>query len=291
MTEKKESFLLYSEHIDLINELSDEQAGELFKKLFSYVSTGIEPELSGMPKMAFIAIRQDLDRNAKKYKEVVEKRRIAGRNGGLKRTENLRNNKIEANATFAKNFEANQADNDNDNDNDNVLSLSNVEKSLLREREENFFSEKNNSSNAQENVPLEERDDIFTKKNLSSNNREEISQEEREILENYIQRKKLATKSVKAYASKLISNGDYKGIIDDERKRCKFKARGGIPPAQKIQLELESIVDKRSCAKVLAPYYMRGDPPEEFNEVMEKYDFDKYDKVEVYLRNLSKDTT
>ena len=302
MTEKKEkknSFLLYLEHEELINQLTNEQAGELIKGIFEYARTGDTPNLNPLENLVFISIRQDLDRNAEKYEEKRIKMRENGKKGGRPRKdikdteqENQKNQKVfsESKKSLYDNVNVNVNDNDNNNDNDNVLSLSNVEKSLLRERGENFFSEKNNSSNAQENVPLEERDNNFSKKNLSSNNREEISQEEREILENFIKRKKLATKSVKAYASKLISNGDYKGIVDDERKRCEFKARGGIPPAQKIQLELESIVDKLSCARVLAPYYMRGDPPEEFSEVMEKYDLDMYDKVEVYLRSLSKDT-
>ena len=302
MTEKKEkknSFLLYLEHEELINQLTNVQAGELIKGIFEYARTGVTPNLNPLENLVFISIRQDLDKNAEKYEEKRKKMSENGKRGGRPRKdinyteqENQKNQKVfsESKKSLYDNDNVNVNVNDNDNDNDNVLSLSNVEKSLLRERGENFFSEKNNSSNAQENVPLEERDNNFSKKNLSSNNREEISQEEREILENFIKRKKLATKSVKAYASKLISNGDYKGIVDDERKRCEFKARGGIPPAQKIQLELESIVDKQSCARVLAPYYMRGDPPEEFSEVMEKYDLDMYDKVEVYLRSLSKDT-
>lgn len=241
---KKDSFLLYSEHSDLINELSDEQAGELFKKLFSYVATGKEPSLSGMQRMAFISIRQDLDRNAIKYEETVKQRRIAGKKGGEQRVINMRKKASEANAYFAKNFIPNQADNVNDNVNvnENVLSY--------------------------------------------SPKREEITKEEREILENYIKRKKLATKSIKAYASKLISNGDYKEILEEERKRCELKAKKSIPRDEKIKLELESIHDKRSCARVLAPYYMQGYPPDEFIEVMEKYDLDTYDKIEAYGREL-----
>ena len=247
---KKDSFLLYSEHSDLINELSDEQAGELFKKLFSYVATGKEPSLDGMQKMAFISIRQDLDRNAIKYEETVKQRRIAGKKGGEQRAINMKKNAFLANADFGTKFVPNQADNvnvnDNENENENVLS--------------------------------------------SSPKREKISKEDREILENYIKRKKLATKSIKAYASKLISNGDYKGILEEERKRYELKAKESIPRAERIKQELESIHDKRSCARVLAPYYLRGCPPDEFTEVMEKYDLDTYDKIEAYGRELSQNS-
>jgi len=240
--EQKESFLLYTEHKEIINELTDEQAGALFKKLFEYVSTGITPELCGMEKIAFISIRQDLDRNAEKYAHIVEQRKIAGKKGGQQRAIN------QANAIFAAKNQANQADNVNVNDNDNVLSLN---------------EEKNN---------LDEE--------------EKISDEEREILENYIKKNNLATKNIKAYASKIISNGDWKSIIETERKNGQLK-KTKLSDKERIEMELASIHDKRSCARILANYYMRGSPPAEFDEVMEKYNLDTYSKMEQYAMELN----
>ena len=52
---KKDSFILYTEQIELFQELSDEQAGELIKGIFEYVKTGKAPEYTGMSKMAFIS--------------------------------------------------------------------------------------------------------------------------------------------------------------------------------------------------------------------------------------------
>lgn len=122
---------------------------------------------------------------------------------------------------------------------------------------------------------------------LSLREEMKISKAEREILENYIIENKLATKNVKAYASKIISNGDWKTIIETESKKALQPKEQQLSREERIQKELSSIFDKQSCAKVLVDYYMRGSPPEEFNEVMEKYDLDTYSKIEEYARELS----
>lgn len=82
---KKESFILYTEQKELFHELTDEQAGILIKKIFDYVETGVRPDFSGMCKMAFITIRQMLDRNAEKYEEKREKMSQNGKKGGRPR--------------------------------------------------------------------------------------------------------------------------------------------------------------------------------------------------------------
>lgn len=61
----KTSFILYTEYEELINQLSDEQCGQLFKSVFSYNNNGELPEkLDTVTKIVFTVIRQDLDRNA-----------------------------------------------------------------------------------------------------------------------------------------------------------------------------------------------------------------------------------
>lgn len=121
----KNSFVLYTEQKEVIDNLSDEDAGKLFKGIFEY-ALGNEPEFNNLLKLVFIPIRQQLERNAKKYSEIKEKRRIAGAKGGKQKVANL------ANANFAKQSQANLAVNvhdnvhvnDNDNVNDiNILSL------------------------------------------------------------------------------------------------------------------------------------------------------------------------
>ena len=78
----KDSFILYTEHGELIEQLSDSQAGELLKSLFTYTKTGEVPELDAMCRLVFTSIRQDLDRNAQKYEQKCEKMRQNGLKGG-----------------------------------------------------------------------------------------------------------------------------------------------------------------------------------------------------------------
>lgn len=109
----KESFVLYTEQKEVVDSLSDENAGKLFKGIYEYVS-GSEPQFNNLLKFVFIPIRQQLDRNAQKYAEIKEKRRIAGTKGGKQKLAN------QANANFANQSQANQAVNVYDNVNDNV---------------------------------------------------------------------------------------------------------------------------------------------------------------------------
>lgn len=104
----KDSFILYTEQKEVIDNLSDEDAGKLFKGIFEYV-LGNEPEFNNLLKLVFIPIRQQLERNAKKYSEIKEKRRIAGAKGGKQKVAN------QANANFAKQSQANLAVNVHDN--------------------------------------------------------------------------------------------------------------------------------------------------------------------------------
>ena len=131
----KNAFLLYKNHAEIFEKLSDEQAGKLIKAIFEYERTGITPELEPLLDMAFTPIKQTIDIDAEKYAQKVEKRREAGSKGGKQRVAN------QANATFAKQTQANQANINNDikdniiinNDNENERSIN----TSLLEKEKN----------------------------------------------------------------------------------------------------------------------------------------------------------
>ena len=133
---EKESFILYTEQKEVIDNLTDEDAGKLFKGIFDY-ALGNEPQFNNLLKLVFIPIRQQLERNAKKYAEIKEKRRIAGAKGGKQKVAN------QANANFAKQNQANQAVNVHDNvhvnDNNNVY--------LSKDK----YKENNNTNSQKEN--------------------------------------------------------------------------------------------------------------------------------------------
>jgi hypothetical protein len=133
----KNAFLLYKNHAEIFEKLSDEQAGKLIKAIFEYERTGMTPELEPLLDMAFTPIKQTIDIDAEKYAQKVEKRREAGSKGGKQRVAN------QANATFAKQTQANQAiiNNDIDNDiKDNIIINNDNERSInisLLEKEKN----------------------------------------------------------------------------------------------------------------------------------------------------------
>ena len=130
----KNSFVLYTENIEQMEMLTMEQRGALYTAIM-YYATGRElPMMDALTSMAFSIIRAQLDKNNKKYEETVNKRREAGRLGGLAKADNAKQTVANvasatdakqevanlANATCAKQNVANVADNDYVNDNVNV---------------------------------------------------------------------------------------------------------------------------------------------------------------------------
>lgn len=112
----KDSFILYTEQKEVINKLSNEQAGKLIKAIYEYVETEKMPELDPLLDIVIIPFKQNIDRNADKYEEIKQKRSLAGKAGAkIKKQKQAK----QANANFVKQTIANQAVNDNDNENVN----------------------------------------------------------------------------------------------------------------------------------------------------------------------------
>lgn len=121
----KNSFLLYTSDYKCVKDLPLEQKGALLDAIFEYASTGTIIDLPPVVSMAFNFFRSHIDDNTKKWNEKVEKRRAAGRLGGLAKAENSKQSQANlANAKDAKQSQANLAVNVNDNVNVNdTLSL------------------------------------------------------------------------------------------------------------------------------------------------------------------------
>lgn len=85
MAKGKKSFVLYTDLIEIVEELTDDEAGLLFKTILRYVND-LDPEIPKEIKLAFIPIKQDLKRDLKKYEEKVERLALA-------RNQNPNNNK------------------------------------------------------------------------------------------------------------------------------------------------------------------------------------------------------
>lgn len=106
----KESFILYLEHQAVFEMLTDAQAGQLIKNIFEYEKTGQVPKMEQMLNVAFVPIKQDLDKNRAKYEKVVERNK--------KNIEKRWQNKLPDNTKNTDN------DNEYDNDYDNDISCS-----------------------------------------------------------------------------------------------------------------------------------------------------------------------
>ena len=82
---KNQNFLMSIEHEEIFENLTDEQAGRLIKQIFHYAKSGAVPDAD--LKLAFIPIRQYIDKCKLKYEDICEKRRSSAK----KRWENSNN--------------------------------------------------------------------------------------------------------------------------------------------------------------------------------------------------------
>ena len=92
----KNTFVLRINYGPFIEQLTDVQAGQLLKAIFSYVEFGTSPTLTDpVVSTAFKFIAKDVEYDIRKYNDTCARRAENGRIGGLKTQENLR--KIQAN--------------------------------------------------------------------------------------------------------------------------------------------------------------------------------------------------
>lgn len=120
----KDSFILYTEQKEVINKLSDEQAGKLIKAIYEYVETEKMPELDPLLDIVIIPFKQNLDRNKEKYNKISEIRAKAGAKGGKqKKQKQTKESKCNDNDNENVNDNVNVNVNVNGNDNENALAL------------------------------------------------------------------------------------------------------------------------------------------------------------------------
>lgn len=114
MSNKKKSFLLHIDSLDILDDLDDQQSGMLFKAIKSY-QRGEHIKLDGIVKIAFSPFKNQFIRDDTKYKETCERRAIAGSLGGKQKVANASKCKQEV-ANLADSVSKNNSDNDNKSD-------------------------------------------------------------------------------------------------------------------------------------------------------------------------------
>lgn len=85
----KNSFVLYTDYLQQIELLNNEQRGVLLTAVMKYAS-GLEmPEMDGITMMAFSFIKSNMDKDNEKYERTVKARQEAGKSGGRPKNETL----------------------------------------------------------------------------------------------------------------------------------------------------------------------------------------------------------
>ena len=121
----KKSIILYADCIAILEELTFEQAGRLFKAVLSYANEEPVTEINDPAvKMAFKVLKTQIDRDSEKYEEICRKRSEAGkRHRGNQYTRLLEKlEQMEQKFQIGTNGTDNDSDSESTNvDNNNIL--------------------------------------------------------------------------------------------------------------------------------------------------------------------------
>ena len=120
MSSKKKSFLLHIDSLDILDDLTNGQAGVLFKAIKAYQHEEEFP-LDSVVKIAFSPFKNQFFRDDEKYVKTCERRAIAGSKGGKQKVANASNSKQEvANVADTNNKNKNKTKNKSDNYSNNI---------------------------------------------------------------------------------------------------------------------------------------------------------------------------
>ena len=123
MSSKKKSFLLHIDSLDILDDLTNGQAGVLFKAIKAY-QHGEDFPLDSVVKIAFSPFKNQFFRDDEKYVKTCERRAIAGSKGGKQKVANASNSKQElANVADTNNKNKNKTNNKSDNYSKDICQL------------------------------------------------------------------------------------------------------------------------------------------------------------------------
>lgn len=149
-----DSFIIYTSYLKIFEQLTDEQLGQLTRHMLYFAKTGEEPAIEDpLVKLSFAFIKDDMERNQRKYEEKCERLRANARKRWDKKqldaeasedmqkhTNVCKSMQLHANAQIAMHND-NEYDNDNVDDNDVSKETDILEPS--KEASMQSFSEKN----------------------------------------------------------------------------------------------------------------------------------------------------
>lgn len=111
----RKSFILHIDSLGILNELTDEQAGQLFKLIYNYYNPEkpIETQITQLVNLAFYPFKSQFQRDLQAYNKVCDRNKNNGMLGGRPKKNNPNKPKK------PDNDNKNNNDNENDNNNDN----------------------------------------------------------------------------------------------------------------------------------------------------------------------------
>jgi hypothetical protein len=110
MAENKKSVLLYFDIIHTVRELSDDEAGRLFKHYLAYINDLNPTPPDKLTQIVFEPIKQNLKRDLVKWQSISEKRSELGRLAGIKsgQARRTKTNQNEPNVQFTNQTNQNE---------------------------------------------------------------------------------------------------------------------------------------------------------------------------------------
>lgn len=122
-----DSFIIYTSYLKIFEQLTDAQLGQLTRHMLSFAKTGKEPSIEDpLVKLSFAFIKDDMERNQRKYEEKCEKlRQNIKKRWDKERANNCNQKNTNVFKSIQKNTNEqivlhndNEYVNDNDDDND-----------------------------------------------------------------------------------------------------------------------------------------------------------------------------
>ena len=129
MTSKRKSFVLHIDSLEILDDLTDDQAGVLFKAIKAYQNDD-EFYLENIVKMVFIPFKNQFIRDNDKYTKTCERRAIAGSKGGKQKVANASNSKQKV-ANVADSVSKKKSDSKNNSKSDSDSKKEVIDFSLL----------------------------------------------------------------------------------------------------------------------------------------------------------------
>ncbi len=204
------SFIIHKDSLSILDQLTDEQAGKLFKAINQYQKTGEIGDVDQLIKIAINPFINQFSRDEIKYKTIIERNKINGLKGGRpKNPENpvgyLETQKKQTKPKKAYSKSDSDSDSKSDNKNEIINNFDNQFESFW-ESYKPIHTGKGNKEKSKQ---------LFLKA-LKTNSLESINQGLDAYMK-HCQAKNSYTKSVEVWLRNECWNDEYSGIVEPAR--------------------------------------------------------------------------